>query len=296
MLSSRVSARERRSWRRDVSGEAGGVAESARFPRHVAGSSTLAPGTGCLPGNPFCAGTESPKSAPQWEGDLKRAGGPVFQAQGPPAWPLWPGANSVGGVEVPGGAACRLQTPGTPRNRQHEINAGSLSAKGVGWPRSGRRRWGRGDAGQGKGFDESAPGIVSSSLHVVAGFRWPQRRTMPLHWPADQDAQQQLSCNLASSQIACHRSRSRGVGARISRRCKSLASIRHCLRNRSISHTPITNPSLTPRLTSPVPPQIYPTLLRISPWFRKGPAQIRRPRNCAGAVRNWQPRVDLQGD
>ena len=71
----------------------------------------------------------------------------------------------------------------------------------------------------------------------------------------------------ASSQMACHRSRSRGVGARISRRCKSLASIRHCSRNRSISLTPITNPSLTPRLTSPVPPQIYPTLLRISPWL-----------------------------
>ncbi len=49
----------------------------------------------------------------------------------------------------------------------------------------------------------------------------------------------------ASSQRACHLSLSRGVGARIIRLCKSLASISHCSRNRSISLTPITIPSLT---------------------------------------------------
>ena len=48
----------------------------------------------------------------------------------------------------------------------------------------------------------------------------------------------------ASSEMAY--ARSRGVGARIIRRSKSLTSICHCSRNRSISLTPITNPSLTP--------------------------------------------------
>ncbi len=49
----------------------------------------------------------------------------------------------------------------------------------------------------------------------------------------------------ASNSRAYYRSRSRGVGDRIIRRRKSPASIRHCSRNRSISLTPITNPSLT---------------------------------------------------
>ena len=71
----------------------------------------------------------------------------------------------------------------------------------------------------------------------------------------------------ASSQMACQRSRSRGAGARISRRCKSLASICHCSRNRSISLTPITNPSLTPKRANPTPHQIYRITLRISPWL-----------------------------
>ena len=47
----------------------------------------------------------------------------------------------------------------------------------------------------------------------------------------------------ASSKMAYHRSRSLGVGARIIRRRKALASICHCSRNQSISLTPITNPS-----------------------------------------------------
>ena len=48
----------------------------------------------------------------------------------------------------------------------------------------------------------------------------------------------------ASISMAYHRSRSRGVGATIIRRRKSLGSICHCSRNRSISLTPITDPSL----------------------------------------------------
>ena len=71
----------------------------------------------------------------------------------------------------------------------------------------------------------------------------------------------------ASSNRAYHRSRSRGVGDRIIRRRKSLASICHCSRNRSISLTPITNPFLTPRRINPTPLQLYPMLLRISPWL-----------------------------
>ena len=47
---------------------------------------------------------------------------------------------------------------------------------------------------------------------------------------------------LGSSNRAYHPSRSRGVGDRIIRRRKSLASICHCSRNRSISLTPITTP------------------------------------------------------
>ena len=71
----------------------------------------------------------------------------------------------------------------------------------------------------------------------------------------------------ANSQMACQRSLSRGVGARISRRCKSLASICHCCRNLSISLTPITNPSPTPGQASLLPSQIYPIPLHVSPWL-----------------------------
>ena len=53
--------------------------------------------------------------------------------------------------------------------------------------------------------------------------------------------------------MAYHRSRSRGVGDRIIRRRKSLESICHCSRNRSISLTPITDPSLTPRRLTQLP-------------------------------------------
>ena len=75
-----------------------------------------------------------------------------------------------------------------------------------------------------------------------------------------------------------------GRGARIIRLCKSLASIRHCSRNCPISLTPITNPSLTPGQTNLTPSQLYPMLLRISPWlwFRRHPATIL----CAGG-RTW---------
>ena len=44
--------------------------------------------------------------------------------------------------------------------------------------------------------------------------------------------------------MACHRSRPRGVAARIVRWCRSLAFISHCSRNRSIPLTPSNNPSL----------------------------------------------------
>ena len=65
MVSSRVSADRWRIWRTGVSRGMDGPAVSARFPRDVTGSPASAPGTGWSPGNPLCAGTESPKSAPQ---------------------------------------------------------------------------------------------------------------------------------------------------------------------------------------------------------------------------------------
>ena len=70
--------------------------------------------------------------------------------------------------------------------------------------------------------------------------------------------------------MAYHRSRSRGVGARIIRRLKSLTSICHCSRDLSISLTPIINPSQLSTPANQVPSQIYPIPLRISPrlWFR----------------------------
>ena len=61
--------------------------------------------------------------------------------------------------------------------------------------------------------------------------------------------------------------RSRGVGARIIRRRKSLTPICHCSRDRSISLTPITNPSEFLRPATSVPSQIYPMRLRISSWL-----------------------------
>ena len=64
-----------------------------------------------------------------------------------------------------------------------------------------------------------------------------------------------------------HCSRSLGVDARIIRRRKSLASICHCSRNRSISLTPTIYPSLITEHPNLVPLQIYPTPLRISPWL-----------------------------
>ena len=73
----------------------------------------------------------------------------------------------------------------------------------------------------------------------------------------------------ASNKMAYHRSRSRGVGARIIRRRKSLTSICHCSKDRSISLTLIIYPPPTTAHSGPVPPQIYPIFLRISPrlWF-----------------------------
>ena len=67
--------------------------------------------------------------------------------------------------------------------------------------------------------------------------------------------------------MACHRSRSLGAGARISRRCRSLASICHCSRNRSICLTLTTIPSPTPYRANPATLQIYRITLRISPWL-----------------------------
>ena len=55
--------------------------------------------------------------------------------------------------------------------------------------------------------------------------------------------------------MACHRSRSLDVGARISRRCRSLASICHCSRNRSICLALTTSPSPTPYRANPVLPK-----------------------------------------
>ena len=53
-----------------------------------------------------------------------------------------------------------------------------------------------------------------------------------------------------------------------SRRCTSPTFISHCLRNRSISLTPITNPSQFLRPANPVTSQqVYPMPLRISPWL-----------------------------
>ena len=49
----------------------------------------------------------------------------------------------------------------------------------------------------------------------------------------------------ANGHMACHRSRPRGVAARIVRWCRSLAFISHCSRNQSIPLTPSNNPSLT---------------------------------------------------
>ena len=57
----------------------------------------------------------------------------------------------------------------------------------------------------------------------------------------------------ASSRMAYHLSRSRGVGAKITRRRKSLTPICHCSRDRSISLTPITNPSQFLRPATSVP-------------------------------------------
>ena len=71
----------------------------------------------------------------------------------------------------------------------------------------------------------------------------------------------------AISRMAYHLSRSRGVGARIIRRRRSLTPICHCSRDRSISLTPIINPSRLPRPANTLPQQIYPMLLRVSPWL-----------------------------
>ena len=85
-----------------------------------------------------------------------------------------------------------------------------------------------------------------------------------------------------ATRMAYHRSRSLGVGAKIIRRRKSLTSICHCSKDRSISLTLIIYPPTT-ALSGPVPPQIYPIFLRISPrlWFSM--ISCRRP----GQQRRW---------
>ena len=59
-----------------------------------------------------------------------------------------------------------------------------------------------------------------------------------------------------SSQMACHRSLSLGVGATIIRLCRSLTFISHYSRNRSFSLTPFNNPSQFLRPANPVTSQI----------------------------------------
>ena len=71
----------------------------------------------------------------------------------------------------------------------------------------------------------------------------------------------------AKSQRACQRSRSRGVGARMSRRCNPLASISHCRRIRPISLTPIANPYLNPRQAIQVHHQFTPCFCAFHPGF-----------------------------
>jgi len=71
----------------------------------------------------------------------------------------------------------------------------------------------------------------------------------------------------ASSQTACQRSRSRGVGARISLLCTSLAHISHCSRNPSIPLTPFTIPSRNLKSYLQSFLRIYLISLHISPWL-----------------------------
>ena len=77
----------------------------------------------------------------------------------------------------------------------------------------------------------------------------------------------------AKSQRACQRSRSRGVGARMSRRCNPLASISHYRRIRPISLTPIANPSLNPRQANQVHHQFTPCLCAFHLGFGLGTLQ-----------------------
>ena len=71
-VSAGVSARSCGSWPSSPASCSSSPAVSARFPRDVTGSPASALGTGCSPGNPLCAGAESPKSAPQ-----RASGSPV---------------------------------------------------------------------------------------------------------------------------------------------------------------------------------------------------------------------------
>ena len=72
----------------------------------------------------------------------------------------------------------------------------------------------------------------------------------------------------ASSQIACHCSRYRGVGARYIRRLTSLPFMRHRSSSAPISIMPNSNPhsnSVTDQLNYR---QFYPTPMRVSPRLR----------------------------
>ena len=93
----------------------------------------------------------------------------------------------------------------------------------------------------------------------------------------------------AKSQRACQRSRSRGVGARMSRRCNPLASISHCRRIRPISLTPIANPSLNPRQANQVHHQFTPCLCAFHLGFGLG--DLRRIRASGGGTdeRSYYP-------
>ena len=74
-----------------------------------------------------------------------------------------------------------------------------------------------------------------------------------------------------------------GVGTRIIRRRKFFLPICNCSRDRSISLTLITDPSLLLRPAKPIPSQIYPMRLRISSWlwFKLRARYSKNELNCA---------------
>ena len=82
----------------------------------------------------------------------------------------------------------------------------------------------------------------------------------PLPWPLP-------SGPGPAASMAYHLSRSRGVGAKIILRRRSLTPICHCSKDWSISLAPIITPHETQRSSNPITSPIYPIPLRISPWL-----------------------------